>query len=269
MKPTKVIFLTAISTLAAPFFAFAGEFDDISIHKQPYEAAPDPVYEAGRGLITLEGPSGMFINPTSATLNKGQGTLQYCMYLPTRNSDVIGNGIMASYGVTDWFEFGLVGNYVSIDGAEDFGGIGPMARLRFLKNDGFIPQMSIGGYYKFGDDLGTSASVFTAAYWRIPINEDGFFKSLGIHGGVRENWYDVGPSDAFRAYTGIELQLPYRLYLVSEVTTEDDDRDTEVPYSFGAQWRLYGINLTVAGIQNGTLPKGPAVYWGIGAGFQF
>jgi hypothetical protein len=140
-----------------------------------------------------------------------------------------------------------------------------------MKHEGFVPQVSIGGYSQFGDDSQTNYGIFSAAYWRIPINnEDGFVKSVGIHTGVRENWYDVGVSDAFHAYGGLEVQLPLRVYLIGEVSTRDNDFDTEdTPYAFGAQWRLWGVNITLAGIQDGKRAKGPAFYWGVGAGYQF
>ena len=234
-----------------------------------YEPTP-PAYEAGRGLITLEGPSGMFINPTSATIPKGFSTIQYCMFLPNQNTDVIGNGLYGAYGVTDWFEVGAIGKYIDVPGGGDPSGVGPFARLRLMQHDGLIPQLSIGGYAQFGDDPLTNYGMFSAGYWRIPLDEDGIFKSLGIHAGIRENWYDLGPGDAFHAYGGLELQLPLRLYAIGEVSTQDDDRDREeAPYAFGLQWRLYGVNVSLAGIQTGDLPKGPALYWGIGTGFQF
>ncbi len=269
MKPIFGNKIAVLASLLTPLSVIAGEFDDISMHKQP--VVDDPVYEAGRGLITLEGPSGMFINPTSATLPAGSATIQYCMFLPDRSTDIVGNGFFGAYGVTDAFEIGAIGKYIDPEGASGFGGAGPFARLRLMKHDGIVPQLSVGGYAQFGDDPLNIYSIFSAAYWRIPIaDESGFVKSVGVHTGVRANWYDLGPSDSVHGYGGLEVQLPLRVYLVGEVSTRDTDIDTEnVPYAFGAQWRLYGINLTAAGIQNGSIEGGPAFYWGIGAGWQF
>src|SRR5688572_26767682 len=42
-------------------------------------------YEGGRGLITLEGISGMFLNPTSGTLPARSLTAQYCVGILERN----------------------------------------------------------------------------------------------------------------------------------------------------------------------------------------
>ena len=226
-------------------------------------------YEAGRGLITLEGPSGMFINPTSATLPKGTFTAQYCIFFPDRSDRVLGHGFLGAYGITDSIEVGILGNYIDPRGVDGDGNFGPFARLRLTTNDGWMPQIGVGGYTKFGIESLENFSAFAAAYWRIPINEEGFVKSLGVHLGVRENWFDGGNLEAFHAYGGLELQMPLRIYAVAEITTKDNDFDTETPFSYGLQWRAGGINISVAGIQNGGLPKGPAFYFGIGSGWQF
>src|SRR5687768_12635254 len=55
-------------------------------------APVEPAYEAGRGLLTLQGPSGMFINPTSATLPQGKFTLQYCNFYPENQTEVVAHG---------------------------------------------------------------------------------------------------------------------------------------------------------------------------------
>jgi hypothetical protein len=226
-------------------------------------------YEAGRGLITLEGPSGMFINPTSATLPKGVFTAQYCIFFPDRSDRVLGHGFLGAYGVTEYLEVGILGNYIDPRGVDGDGNFGPFARLRLTTNDGWMPQIGVGGYTKFGIERLENFSAFASAYWRIPINEEGFFKSLGVHLGVRENWLDGGNLETFHAYGGLELQMPLRIYAVAEITTKDNDFDTEAPYSFGLQWRAGGINISVAGVQNGGLAKGPAFYFGIGSGWQF
>src|SRR3954454_11432130 len=62
-----------------------------------------PTARESRCLITLEGPSGMFINPTSATLPKGTFILNYCVFVPTLPDQIglVGHGILLSYGVRD------------------------------------------------------------------------------------------------------------------------------------------------------------------------
>src|SRR5688572_23844625 len=103
--------LTAAVAHAQQFKTSAPLRDDKKIIAPPEE---EP-YRASRGLITLEGPSGMFINPTSATLPQGKFTIQYCLFFPNRDTDIVGHGTLISYGVTDWLEVGAVGNLIDVN----------------------------------------------------------------------------------------------------------------------------------------------------------
>ena len=235
----------------------------------PPPPAPDHgIYEGGRGLITTEGPSGMFINPTSGTMPAHAATLQYCFLLPTNDFDeVMGHGALLAYGVTDFLEIGAIGNYVDFDAGDDPSAVGPMARLRLVQDASYLPEVSLGYYGKFGDDALDQQAVFLAAFKRIPIgDESGVVRSIGIHGGVREVWDTPEDDETFRVYGGVEVQLPLRLYLVGEVSS--DDNAAETPYAYGVQWRLGGINISVAGVQNGNLQE-DAFYFGVGSQMSF
>jgi len=225
------------------------------------------VYEGGKGLITLEGPSGMFINPTSGTMPEGYGTAQYCLFFPNNETDVVGHGLMGSYGVTDAVEIGASGNYVDLRAAGDeLTGGGPFARVRLAKDDGTIPQVSVGAYSRFGDDALEKIGIFAAAYKRLPISEDGAVKAVGLHAGVKQLYLDdkANPvDDTFSGYAGVEVQLPMRVYAVGEVTSKDDDLNTRTPYAYGVQWRAAGIAMSLAMIQDGNLQEA-SFYYGIG-----
>ncbi len=55
------------------------------------------------GNITVEGPTGMFLNPTSSVLNQREFIIQYCAAILEVGSDnIIGHNVIASYGVTDF-----------------------------------------------------------------------------------------------------------------------------------------------------------------------
>jgi hypothetical protein len=263
------------TTLLAAAPAFAGQAS--ASGKMSKEPEPMEQYEAGRGLITLEGPSGMFINPTSATLPKGAYTFQYCLLFPNTDSEIIGQGIMTSFGITDWLEIGGLGNYIIANRDKpterEFGLGGPLIRLRLLKDESWWPQLSIGGYGKYGTSILEQTTAFAAAYKRIPITEDGFLKSFGVHLGVRSSWFhkDAAESNSVDGYLGGELQLPARLYVVSEVGTRGKSSGGNfhrIPYSFGLQWRLAGVSLSTAMIQRGN--DNELSYWfGVGTGWQF
>ncbi len=277
----KLLAAFAIVSLAAtaPLGAAEPDASDVMLDTAPaadsgdvmLDTASSEPYEAGRGLITLDGMSGMFINPTSATLPQGAWTVQYCIFSPNLDTKTLGHGFLAGIGLTDWFELGAIGNFVDPPGSDLLGAAGPYGRLRLTQRDGWVPQISLGGYGKFGDSALQTYSANLAAYQRISLDEDGFFKALGVHAGARVNWYDAGPSDAVRAYGGLELQLPLRVYVVGEITSKDSSRDAEIPYAFGLQWRAGMINMSVAAIQSGSpgQTKSLGFYYGIGGGFQF
>jgi len=233
----------------------------------------EPPYEAGRGLLTLQGPSGMFINPTSATLPKGAFTLQYCNFYPNNRTEIVAHGWMAAYGITDWLEIGANANVLNVPVDRELGVGGPLIRVRLLRDQEWWPQISVGAYGKYGTNALQQSTVFLAAYKRLPLDEDGFFKSLGFHAGIRQTWFhdDFAEDDSLNIYGGAELQLPYRLYLVGEVGTKGNTpagRDPRTPYAFGAQWRLGMVNISFAGIQNGTTEK-TSLYYGVGTAIPF
>jgi hypothetical protein len=226
---------------------------------------PIDLYEGGRGLITLEGPSGLFINPTSGTLPEGAMTLQYCFFLPENDWDTVGHGLLFGYGITDWLEVGAIANF--IDNGADPSAVGPLVRIRLLKDTATTPEFSIGYYGRYGNDLIKKSGLFAAMFKRIPIgDESGFVRSVGLHGGFRNVWEGKANNSTHRFYGGAEVQLPLRLYMVGEVST--DQNAAKTPYSFGGQWRMGGINISVAGIQPGGLSS-PGFYFGVGSQLQF
>lgn len=221
------------------------------------------VYEANRGLVTLTGPSGMFINPTSATLPQGAFTAQYCFFLPDFDFDgTMAHGGLLSYGITDWLEAGALLLFLTDTPQGTVFAAGPEVRVRLLKHDGWIPQVSVGGYGHIGDDLIEDAGVFAALTERFDLQSD-FLQSIALHAGVRENW--THSDDSFRGYFGLEFQLPARIYLIGEVATESSV-DNEVPWAAGLQWRAGGINISAAAMQSGA--SSDVGFW-FGIGTQF
>lgn len=276
-QPLRLLLGTAVTgLLAMASLASAGEM--VATGKTSKEPAPvEKPYEAGRGLITLEGPSGMFINPTSATLPKGAFTWQYCLFFPNTDSETIAQGSMASFGITDWLEVGAVGNYIIVDRDKiterEFGIGGPIVRIRLLKDESWWPQLSIGGYGKYGTEILQQTTAFLAAYKRLPIDEDGFLKSIGFHAGVRSSWFhkDAPESNSVDGYLGAEVQFPGRFYLVGEIATRGKSslgNYHRIPYAFGIQWRAGMVNISTAMIQRGN--DNELGYWfGVGTALQF
>lgn len=234
-----------------------------------------PTARESRGLITLEGPSGMFINPTSATLPQNEFILNYCVLFFDTDTDVVGHGILLSYGVRNWLEIGFVGNLLDINSpgppsSEDtFVVGGPMARIRLLRDREWWPELSVGGYVKWGSPAFNNANAFVAISKTIPIDEKGFLKTVTFQGGFREAWLDdsAAVSNVNRVYGGLEVQLPWRLFLIGEVTQRAGvvQRPREIPYAAGIQLRGRNFGCSLAALQNGGESR-PGIYFGVAGG---
>jgi hypothetical protein len=273
MKPISVV-----NSLLMMVFAIgaAGVMADETSKQAVAPAPPAPApYEANRGLLTLEGPTGLFINPTSATLPKGAYTAQYCFFLPDSDfKGTIGHGFLISYGITDWLEFGGIGNIVQ-DAPGTLGAGGPHVRLRLLKHKGLIPQFSIGSYGKIGDDALEQASIYAVFTERFELNF-GPLVSVALDAGMRQTWArEVSAlklnvlndtNDSIRGYFGLEVQFPARIYAIGEVATESSF-DEVIPWAAGLQWRAGGVNVSAAAVQPGSRDVG--FFFGIGTQLHF
>jgi hypothetical protein len=236
-----------------------------------------PTARTSRGLITFEGPSGMFINPTSATLPEGTFILNYCLLVPTvpEGVGVVGHWVLLSYGVRDWLELGFIGNLidVSLDGppAREDSVIlaGPMARIRLLRDREWWPELSVGAYVKFGtpSNLANGKNAFIAVSKTFPIAENGFLKTVTLQSGFREAWLDdeAPVSNISRAYGGVEVQLPWHFYAIGEISQRDDRVDSHIPWAAGFQWRGKWFGCTIAALQFGG-EDAPGFYFGVGGG---
>jgi hypothetical protein len=252
--------------------SFAGSTLTYDTKDSPIVEIPTsaPVVRESRGLVTLEGPSGMFLNPTSTTLPQGVFAIGYCSVLTNQDTDILGNHMFISYGVRDWLELGVVASMIHFSMNDelpegDYGYAGPMARVRLRRDVGMWPEVSLGGYAKFGTDAFDSKNVFIAASKTVPIDEKGFLKTITFQGGFRESWLEAPDRNTNRFYGGIEVQLPYNLYAVGEVTQFASRKDQFTPWAAGLQWRGKKFGLSAAIVQSGD-DKPPSIYLGIGGG---
>src|ERR1700748_3880321 len=130
-----------------------------------YDAKESPIVEIptesvvreSRGNITLEGPSGMFLNPTSATIPQGVWSAGFCSVLTNQDTEILGYSMFASYGVRDWLEVGVVANMFDFAINDEvpkgtYATAGPMARVRLMRDRDYWPEISGGGYAQKGTD---------------------------------------------------------------------------------------------------------------------
>jgi hypothetical protein len=261
------------------------------VPRRPAANAAGEPYRGGRGLITLQGMSGMFLNPTSGTLNQGQLTAQYCLYIDRFDlNNVVGHGLMVSYGVTDWLELGGFGTVAEINGVDrrifddPIAVGGPIARVRLLKQEGWMPELSVGGMYVDGSskgDLLYRAEGFVAASELMPLDTFGTFRSLRFHEGVRYVGRSerpkgipkqlLGGGDFCLVYGGVELELPYNLYLIGELSSNNllQKGGVHTPWSAGVQWKPSGVlGISVAYMTPEFLGLRQGFWFGIGLNFK-
>jgi hypothetical protein len=243
-----------------------------------YDSKESPIVEIptaqvvreSRGNITLEGPSGMFLNPTTATLPQGVWSAGFCSILTNQDTDILGYSMFASYGVRDWLELGVVANMFDFSindevPAGTYISAGPMARVRLMRDRGPWPEISLGGYAKMGTDTFDSKNVFIGASKTVPIDEKGVLKTITFQGGFRESWLEAPDRNTNRFYGGVEVQLPCNLYLVGEVSQFASRKDQFTPWAAGIQWRGKRWGLSAAIVQSGD-DDPPSIYLGIGGG---
>jgi hypothetical protein len=234
-------------------------------------AKNDASYSGGRGLITFEGISGMFLNPTSGTLGQGQFTPQYCAtILDEGNTTEVAHTVMLAYGITDWLEVGVHGRVSDFNVPDrTIGAAGPLLRVRLLKDESWWPELSVGGLLREGHTDLTRRTLFVAASKGMKITNAGFLHSFRLHGGFRQFWESTArhKGDASIVYVGGELELLRHLYFIGEVSNKDDVF-AHTPFSFGVQLRHpSGFAFTFSGLQRGNQESiGP--YVGIGFNFR-
>jgi hypothetical protein len=267
-----VIFLTAVFSIdrsGAASETLSDSKDSPSVEIAPQSPTVEIVRES-RGNITLEGPSGMFLNPTSATVPQGVWSAGFCSILTNQDTDILGYSMFASYGVRDWLELGVVANMFDFAINDEvpkgtYVTAGPMARVRLMRDRDSWPEISVGAYAKMGTDAFDSKNVFLAVSKTVPIDEKGFLKTITFQGGFRESWLEAPDRNTNRFYGGVEMQLPCNLYLVGEVSQFARRKDEFTPWAAGIQWRGKRWGLSAAIVQSGD-DDPPSIYLGIGGG---
>ena len=242
-------------------------------------------YRGGRGLITLQGMTGMFLNPTSGTIDQGQLTIQYCVLFNDYSTDLVGHGLMIDYGVTDWLNVGGFGTIADPEGVDVFDSEpivagGPFVRARLVKeqDETWVPELSVGAIYldgpKNGDAPFYKAEGFVAASKGFDIDPDGFLREVRGHLGARGLLRDEAPApadDEAYLYGGLELYLPYAISLIGEVSTANvvEDADDNIPYAFGVQWKPNGVLGLSAAHMNPGGGFDKSFWFGVGLNFDF
>jgi hypothetical protein len=246
---------------------------DLRFNAPQWFAGNNGAYKGARGLVTLEGITGMYLNPTSGTLAAGKLTTQYCVAMLKQDSAAgtrteNQHTAMITYGVTDWLELGALGRVSDLDNQnQTISAGGPVGRVRVFKDEGIWPEFSIGGMLREGNERLTKRTVFVTGSKKMDL-ENIIVHSLRLHAGFRQFWQDssVNVGDASIFYLGGEVEFSKNVFLVSEVSTKDDVFK-HVPFSAGFQIRSPdGKAFDVAVVQSGNEDE-ISLFIGVGIDF--
>lgn len=225
---------------------------DLTLASQSSSPASD--YVGGRGLLTALGPTGLFQNPTSGIVPKYAFSVQSCMSFKENNGDHFQtNGVLVTYGVTDWLEVGGFGLYVhgydpAVYGDDHFEMGQVNARARLVRDEGGLPEITIGGIVGFGDDRPAQDSLYVSASKGFALSDGDIMRSVRVHAGLRETWRHLG-DDYFTGFAGLELEVFRNLFLIGEVNFRDDSFN-HTPWSAGLQYRSGDFGLSFALFQD-------------------
>lgn len=246
-------------------------------------------YVGGRGVITVTGPTGMFLNPTSGiAVPKGGITTQACLAaLPVVDNTEhhILLYYMAAYAPLDWLELGFQGIMAQQNSDTHLAAWGGQVRGRFVKDEEWWPEVSVGFSMFEGPQTHVERrDVYLALSKHFKFHDGKFFRGIRFHSGGRF-WSSPVADDTVAGYGGGEIELYPGIWFVGEVQTRDGEVDRFTPYAFGVQGRAKnGWGVTLAGVQTGgtgyvNFPgrpgasgatggtKKPAIYVGVGVSF--
>lgn len=226
-------------------------------------------YVGGRGILTVQGPTGLFLNPTSGTAPGRSLTAQICAATVKIGDSTTATAanVLATYGATDWLEVGAIAYDIQNDGQSP--GVGPHVRARLVTDQAgsAIPEIGVGYYSNEGRTAEKQRSFFAAASKQVAFDQTSAVRSIRFHGGVRNTWRKATDDSEVVGYGGVELELPYYVFLGAELSTDEDPFE-RTPFGFGLQVRHpSGVGFTLSGVQPG-FSDDIALFIGIGINFK-
>lgn len=236
---------------------------------------------ATRGVITIDGVPGMFLNPTSGTLKKDEISIQACISTQDwLGDDVHWKGAFIGYGCSDRFELGF--SHAGLDNRTDHKVVdanGPALRYRFLDENVSGWEGSVGAYWRPGSKY-VERTGGNLAFSR-KIGNMRAEREVRLHLGVRtfkqDGWwigkwlgsqqYSLAKDSATLVYGGVEVQLPGHLSAIAEVSSKGD-YFSKTPWAVGLQYKMAGgLGCSLGAVQPG-YAKSAGFFFGIGVAFD-
>jgi hypothetical protein len=246
----------------------------------PFHAIAD-TNPATRGVININGVPGMFNNPTSGTLSKGELSVQACI----SDQDWVGDdaywkGVFVGYGVSDRFELGY--SHSGLDNRSDGKTVdasGAAFRYRFMDEDISGWEASIGAYHRPGTKYvaRTGGNIAFSKKIRDLSNNREVRLHLGVktfkqEGSWVARWLgntnsSLTKDSATIAYGGLEVQLNKSLYAIGEVSSTGDFY-TKTPWAAGLQYKTAnGFGCSLGMVQPG-YASSAGWFFGIGINYD-
>ncbi len=243
-----------------------------SVAGSPVSATTDGSYAhiASIGLITLAGPTGLFQNPTSGILPKNAFSMESCMaFREDRGDHFQWNGVLATFGLTDWLEISGFGLFIhgldeTVNGDSSFEVGSFNARARVVRESEALPEVSVGGIAGFGNEERTAHSIFLSASKGFALGDGELLRGLRLHGGFRQSWSERNV-DLTTGFAGVELEVFRSIFLIGEINTRDNYVQ-QTPWSAGLQYKSKSFGLSASVLQ--APPDSEETYYvGIGVSY--
>src|SRR5688500_2355182 len=117
-----------------------------------------------------------------------------------------------------------------------------------------------------GSDSLSKREAFLAASKLFDVDPDGFLRSVRVHLGARYACKTEAPVvDESYVYTGVEVEIPYDLYLIGELSTNNLETSDagELPYALGVQWKPNNVlGLSLAHMNPRAAPSEGGLWFG-------
>lgn len=222
-----------------------------------------PVGLALGGNITVEGPSGMFLNPT-ADERPANTLLPQACWLHQDLGPGSFNGVlgMTSYTLPSRTEVGGLVFVADFPGGNSETAVGGFVRQILIHDNGRRPSVAVGGVLLQGDPL-TRKSLFAALRKRVTPER----AAIPIYADVGAKWVFAADNDDATVYGGVEVGLLDSLSLVGEVAHRTKF-EVKTPYAAGIQYtwnERLGLSLAAVNPGNG---GDTGLFFGIGYAYS-
>ena len=228
------------------------------------------ISQAEGGNITLEMPTGMFINPTAEVQPVGTLIFQACWLNQNLKAGTL-NGYVAfsSYTFHTKTEVGMSSKYVDPPAGGTRAAPGGFVRQLLLEEKGTLPAVAAGATFieetvASGDAL-TRRSVFASA--SKTITPEGVKMPARIHIGGKWEARRGAKKEDGSVYGGLDVGLTKTIKLVAEIASKTKFDSETAPYAVGIQYTYKErLGMSLAAINAGSA-ENIGIYFGIGYPF--